>query len=783
MPVARDQKVGKAKSAPSRPAPSVGNGGPSRKLGSLSSFQATLNFSILPQKSSSASTSTPARPSSSNGGFTKRNLVDDAKLMPPPPPGIRPKPLPSVFKNSGKIAIKAEEEVVEVLDSDEEDSLPKNQQSSRRVSKDEAHGDQMWTELYAPTTEAELAPGKKRIERVRNWLHEALYGHPQGNVPLSGGQSQASKEKIRKYKRILLLTGPAGTGKTTTVRLLAHEMSLELAEWEEGQEERSIGSGIERESSMSKMSSFLSRHSYAPLNMSSQSSVSSSSQRTAPERPRVLLLTALPNTSHLPTREAFHAALLQFCKTFTSTSCPLIIVHSDAGSGGRAEESWMDRDRGGREGAVELLGKDVRDGPWCTEIDFIPLAPTFVIKALNRVLSIAVPNLSHRPPSSAIQLIALSCNGDLRSAINSLQLLCSDRSAVVGKKRKNRNDDDETSPSVRKSSGKGSRGGKGSKLNVSEDLRAVLDAVTRREQSLNLFHALGKVFYNKRLGDPGIDDDDQEAVKAVESLPSDELLPRHVRHYGRTKSMVQMEAFLPTIPVDASSFALWVHQSFPSFCTDIEQTSNYLDELCFADVLRTDDDIWQSSPQAIAYSLHLTVRGALMALPSPVPRNHQKILKPQFFAAFRAEKENQALLETAAGYLAKKAVASSVALSERGLRDDIDSEVPWGGVSSRYVLAAELLPMMVKLQGMTSRPLLPVAVRPLSLPPFFVDATCSEELVANDVPEEDDYESLAAGEDGLGTMPDGQGWDEEDAVAAEQEDMAWLNDDDIQDWD
>lgn len=25
-----------------------------------------------------------------------------------------------------------------------------------------------------------------------------------------------------------------------------------------------------------------------------------------------------------------------------------------------------------------------------------------------------------------------------------------------------------------------------------------LDAVTRREQSLNLFHALGKVFYNKR---------------------------------------------------------------------------------------------------------------------------------------------------------------------------------------------------------------------------------------------------------------------------------------------
>lgn len=93
---------------------------------------------------------------------------------------------------------------------------------------------------------------------------------------------------------------------------------------------------------------------------------------------------------------------------------------------------------------------------------------------------------------------------------------------------------------------------------------------------------------------------------------------------------------MPTVPVDASSFALWIHQSLPSFCTEVEQVSEAIDDLCRADIMRTDDDIvrypaatfwddaltaqWQSSQQAISYALHLTIRGSHMALPSPVPR-------------------------------------------------------------------------------------------------------------------------------------------------------------------
>lgn len=81
-------------------------------------------------------------------------------------------------------------------------------------------------------------------------------------------------------------------------------------------------------------------------------------------------------------------------------------------------------------------------------------------------------------------------------------------------------------------------------------------------------------------------------------------------------------------------------------------------------------------------------------------RNHQKIIKPQFFASFRTERENLGHLDTAAGYMAKKAVAASAKLSERPVGGD--DEGSWGGVPSKTVLATELIPMMVKIQSLTS---------------------------------------------------------------------------------
>lgn len=101
-----------------------------------------------------------------------------------------------------------------------------------------------------------------------------------------------------------------------------------------------------------------------------------------------------------------------------------------------------------------------------------------------------------------------------------------------------------------------------------------------------------------------------------------------------------------------------------------------------------------------------------MGLPSPVSRqvrllhmrltlcrgSNRKVTKPQFFESYRTERDNSALLDVAAGYMARKAVASHPdSPSHEG-----DGAASWGGMASRAVLATELVPMAVKIQHLTN---------------------------------------------------------------------------------
>jgi cell cycle checkpoint protein len=93
------------------------------------------------------------------------------------------------------------------------------------------------------------------------------------------------------------------------------------------------------------------------------------------------------------------------------------------------------------------------------------MAPTFLVKALKRISALAFPDAKSRPSQDAIQLIAHTANGDLRSAINSLQFLSrGDQGYGLNAKAAN--------PRA-KASGKGSRGGKGAKLNTSNEVKTL----------------------------------------------------------------------------------------------------------------------------------------------------------------------------------------------------------------------------------------------------------------------------------------------------------------------
>ena len=53
---------------------------------------------------------------------------------------------------------------------------------------------------------------------------------------------------------------------------------------------------------------------------------------------------------------------------------------------------------------------------------------------------------------------------------------------------------------------------------------------------------------------------------------------------------------MPTIPVDTSSLALWVHECTPKFISDVDQAVDAYEDLCRADIMRADDDIVRSVP-------------------------------------------------------------------------------------------------------------------------------------------------------------------------------------------
>ena len=68
-----------------------------------------------------------------------------------------------------------------------------------------------WTEKYAPVNLEELAVHKKKVADVRQWFEDVFVG--------------------RTNKRLLVLKGTAGTGKTMTVSLLSQILGFELVEW------------------------------------------------------------------------------------------------------------------------------------------------------------------------------------------------------------------------------------------------------------------------------------------------------------------------------------------------------------------------------------------------------------------------------------------------------------------------------------------------------------------------------------------------------------------------
>ena len=467
-----------------------------------------------------------------------------------------------------------------------------------------------WAERYGPLTLEELAVNKKKVANVKTWLDRIWYGD----------ESQ----------QLLVLKGPSGAGKTTTIEALARDMDFDILEWR-----NPVGSEVSSEgySSMSaQFDDFLSCSGrFGKLDLVGDTTISTLERKSHPNlgqhpnKKRIILLEEFPNISVVTSNilRSFRSSIIRFLMTSTlsqgaylsepkksnNSIIPLIMVITETRSNSSiaAGETFT---------AHKLLGPEVLNHSRVGIIEFNPVATTFLTKALDLVLHKEAGDSGRRRIPSAPMLKKLGELGDMRSAIGSLEFLC------VRKK-----DEDDWGDQV----AAGGRNADQFPMSLTSMEQKSLEMVTQRETSVGLFHAVGKVVYNKREGTKTGSD-----LNCNMTQPPDHL-SEHVR---RRLSQVDVDQLANEICCDSSTFVAALHENYVISCEGasfIGSLNGCIEALSDADLFHSAGGGRSSgagggysglaslgkateSLRADDISFQLAARALLFSLPDPVKR-------------------------------------------------------------------------------------------------------------------------------------------------------------------
>ncbi|XP_066137493.1 cell cycle checkpoint protein RAD17 isoform X2 [Euwallacea fornicatus] len=288
-------------------------------------------------------------------------------------------------------------------------------------------------ELIAPKDIKELAIHAKKLQELEGWLKIVC-----GN--------SLKKDKTE----FLLLTGPTGSGKSTSVKILCSSLNLDVTEWTNPVDidyEVFKGPG-----QVAKFSEFFSESQYCSLFSSRNSK-------------KVLLVKDFPNVFLRKSTEFFE--VLQ--DIYFMATHPVIFICTDSCS----KETDLQR---------LLFTEEILLKFGITHLSFNACAPTLLKKALKRVVDIlqSHPDFFQIPSSSTVDAILSSSVGDIRCAMNQLHLACvtGNRSLLIFEKNK-------SEPKV------------GSKRKRTEKTGTIKQTV--KDEVLGFFHGLGRVLNPKRV--------------------------------------------------------------------------------------------------------------------------------------------------------------------------------------------------------------------------------------------------------------------------------------------
>ncbi|KLJ13714.1 hypothetical protein EMPG_09380 [Blastomyces silverae] len=373
--------------------------------------------------------------------------------------------------------------------------------------------------------------------------------------------------------------GPAGSGKSTTISLLSKALGFEIVEWKnplgfEYSSQGYVSMGAQFEDFLGRSDKFgslsLSGYGHEPQLPVTNGKADYFDSSTGEKR-RAVLVEEFPSSlsqsssglrafrhaiqSYLATAAPPQSLYSKLTRDTTISSPPLIIIVSETmlGSGGISSDSFT---------VHRLLGPELSNHHAVSIVDFNRIAPTFMAKAIDLILKKEARRSKRRRIPGPEVLKAFTDMGDIRSAISALEFMCL------------RGDDDTgwsgTIASRMKRSSKG-----GMPLTTME--KESLEMVTQREASLGIFHAVGKVVYNKRE-DPTI----SQGVDAKLPQP-----PRHLQHHARPKaSLVSIDDLINETGTDLETFISALHENYLLSCTGPAFAEHF--EKCISNLSETD---------------------------------------------------------------------------------------------------------------------------------------------------------------------------------------------------